>query len=286
MWGSGVLAGLPTRLLSALAAWVHHELDDQEAARELGISTDTLDELAAGGRDTHASAADEGPTRRGARPALGAVRHRPRPALQPRRRRGGRPAGGSRRGGAPPPTANRGPTVRTRHASTTTSSAGAPTSRPTASPPSSRWRPLPQVADHGPGEPRLHAPRGPPSRRARRAYASSWTSAPESRQSPTCIRSPSPRIRHARIVYVDNDPVVHAHAQALLASSPQGAWPSCEADATRPGGDLRVPGGPRHPGPGPARRALPRRPAALRDGRPGRARDPRALTTHWHPAAT
>ena len=42
MWGSGVLAGLSTRLLSALAAWVHHELDDQEAARELGISTDTL----------------------------------------------------------------------------------------------------------------------------------------------------------------------------------------------------------------------------------------------------
>jgi hypothetical protein len=42
MWGNGVLAGLPSRLLSALAAWVQHELDPEETARELTISSSTL----------------------------------------------------------------------------------------------------------------------------------------------------------------------------------------------------------------------------------------------------
>lgn len=42
MWGSGVLIGLPARLISALSAWVEHELDAEGTARELGISSGTL----------------------------------------------------------------------------------------------------------------------------------------------------------------------------------------------------------------------------------------------------
>jgi hypothetical protein len=38
----------------------------------------------------------------------------------------------------------------------------------------------------------------------------------------------------SRIVYVDNDPIVLAHARALLASSPQGATAYIEADARNP----------------------------------------------------
>jgi hypothetical protein len=38
----------------------------------------------------------------------------------------------------------------------------------------------------------------------------------------------------ARIVYVDNDPIVLTHAQALLTSSPQGATAYLEADLTEP----------------------------------------------------
>jgi hypothetical protein len=42
MWGNGVLSGLSPRLLSALVTWVHHELDMEETAEELGISGTTL----------------------------------------------------------------------------------------------------------------------------------------------------------------------------------------------------------------------------------------------------
>jgi O-methyltransferase involved in polyketide biosynthesis len=38
----------------------------------------------------------------------------------------------------------------------------------------------------------------------------------------------------SRIVYVDNDPVVHAHARALLASSPQGKTTYLDADLRDP----------------------------------------------------
>jgi len=45
----------------------------------------------------------------------------------------------------------------------------------------------------------------------------------------------------ARIVYVDNDPIVLAHAQALLDSTPQGRTAYIEADLTDPAAILKSP---------------------------------------------
>ena len=45
----------------------------------------------------------------------------------------------------------------------------------------------------------------------------------------------------ARIVYVDNDPIVLAHAQALLQSSPQGRTAYLQADLTEPDAILAAP---------------------------------------------
>ena len=64
----------------------------------------------------------------------------------------------------------------------------------------------------------------------RRASASSWTSAP------AC---PAPGNTHevtqraapgSRVVYADNDPIVLAHAKALVASAPEGACAYIDAD--------------------------------------------------------
>ncbi len=48
------------------------------------------------------------------------------------------------------------------------------------------------------------------------------------------MRSPSPSPREARVVYVDNDPMVLAHARALLASGPHGATDYIDADLRDP----------------------------------------------------
>ncbi|MET9177465.1 SAM-dependent methyltransferase [Kitasatospora aureofaciens] len=45
----------------------------------------------------------------------------------------------------------------------------------------------------------------------------------------------------ARVVYVDNDPIVLTHAQALLASTPEGRTAYVEADVTDPDGLLAEP---------------------------------------------
>lgn len=47
--------------------------------------------------------------------------------------------------------------------------------------------------------------------------------------------------RSARVVYVDNDPIVLVHAQALLASSPEGRTAYISADATDPTSILTAP---------------------------------------------
>ncbi|MFD8707542.1 SAM-dependent methyltransferase [Kitasatospora sp. NPDC059648] len=46
----------------------------------------------------------------------------------------------------------------------------------------------------------------------------------------------------ARVVYADNDPIVLAHAQALLTSTPEGRTAYVEADVTDPAGLLAEPG--------------------------------------------
>ena len=64
--------------------------------------------------------------------------------------------------------------------------------------------------------------------------ASSSTSAPACRAPTTCTRSPR-RVRpSARVVYVDNDPIVLAHANALLTGVPEGRTAYIHADLREP----------------------------------------------------
>jgi S-adenosyl methyltransferase len=49
------------------------------------------------------------------------------------------------------------------------------------------------------------------------------------------------RVPHSRVVYVDNDPMVSAHARALLTSRPEGATRYLEADLRDPRGILGHP---------------------------------------------
>ena len=73
---------------------------------------------------------------------------------------------------------------------------------------------------------------------ARRESASSWTSAPACQPPTTPTRSPSRSRPESRIVYVDNDPLVLAHARALLTSKPEGATAYIDADLRDPGAIL------------------------------------------------
>jgi SAM-dependent methyltransferase len=49
-------------------------------------------------------------------------------------------------------------------------------------------------------------------------------------------------VPEARVIYVDNDPLVLAHARALLAGTPQGVTDYIDADLHRPEDILRAPG--------------------------------------------
>ena len=69
---------------------------------------------------------------------------------------------------------------------------------------------------------------------ARPGYGSSWTSAPGCRPRTTPTRWPSRWRPESRIVYVDNDPLVLAHARALLTSSPEGSCDYLDADIRNP----------------------------------------------------
>ena len=57
------------------------------------------------------------------------------------------------------------------------------------------------------------------------------------------MRSPSRWHRESRIVYTDNDPMVLAHARALLASTPEGACAYLDADLRDTGKVLRAASG-------------------------------------------
>ena len=103
---------------------------------------------------------------------------------------------------------------------------------------------------------------------ARRASASSWTSAPACPPPTTPTRSPSAIAPESRIVYVDNDPLVLVHARALLTSTPRGATAYIDADLRDP--DTILQERRRDPGLRPAGRAdADRHPGPLRRRRRG-----------------
>ena len=56
-----------------------------------------------------------------------------------------------------------------------------------------------------------------------------------------------------RVVYVDNDPIVLAHARALMTSDPAGATAFIQADLRDPDTILADPALRQHPGPRPSR---------------------------------
>ena len=70
---------------------------------------------------------------------------------------------------------------------------------------------------------------------ANEGSASSSTSAPGCRRRTTPTRWRRPSAPESRVVYVDNDPIVLAHARALLTSSPEGATAYLDADIKDPG---------------------------------------------------
>src|SRR6516162_2675056 len=70
---------------------------------------------------------------------------------------------------------------------------------------------------------------------------SSWTSGPACPAPTTCTRWRRRRRPSPGWVYVDNDPIVLAHARALLTSTPQGRSAFIDADLCRPETILEAP---------------------------------------------
>ena len=92
----------------------------------------------------------------------------------------------------------------------------------------------PGIVDMARGRPRVSSAVSSGTWPERPASASSWTSARGCRRRTTPIRSRSVSRRRSRIVYVDNDPLVLAHARALLTSSPEGVCEYLDADIRNP----------------------------------------------------
>jgi hypothetical protein len=92
--------------------------------------------------------------------------------------------------------------------------------------------------------------------------------------------------RGARIVYVDNDPIVLAHARALLTSTREGRTAYIDADLRQPD-DIKAEPVPRDTGPDPTGRPDARGDPALRPRRPRSLRCRRVFaSTRCPPAAT
>ncbi len=234
MWGTGVLAGLSTRLLSALAAWVHHELDDREAARELGISSDTLTSwLREAGTLTHLPLTKDRPG--AVHDLLWAlyVTGRVRPASLAGGEGGGQqaepyetvsPVDGEPRTDRPHPARVYDYFLggRTNFAADRIVAQQSVEATPQVA----------MMARENRGF-MLRAARHLARRSGIRQFLDIGAGIPTE---PNLHQVAQSEDRSARIVYVDNDPVVHAHAQALLTSSPQGRAVFLRADANDPAG--------------------------------------------------
>ena len=165
------------------------------------------------------------------------------------------------------------PAWRTRPASTTTGSAARTTSPPTGRPPSGCWPSRPGCGC------RVRANRAFLGRAVRylageagiRQFLDIGTGIPAADNTHEVAQRVAP---DARVVYVDNDPIVLAHARALLRSTPQGATDYLQADLRDPGRSW----------PGGGRPGL--RPAGRRHAARGAAPDPglRGPVGHRGPA--
>lgn len=232
MWGSGVLAGLSPRLLSALAAWVHHELDDQEAARELGISRDTLSVwLREAGTLTHLPLAKDRPG--AVHDLLWAlyVTGRVRPTSLTGGETGGQQAGLPE---AETAAENEPRTDHPHSARVYDYFLGGRTNFAadrTAAQHSVEAAPQIALTARENRGFTLRAVRHIAGGEGVGQFLDLGAGIPTEPNLHQVAQSEDPS---ARVVYVDNDPVVHTHAQALLGSSSQGRTAFLLADATDP----------------------------------------------------
>ncbi|GGO52874.1 hypothetical protein GCM10012287_38190 [Streptomyces daqingensis] len=230
LWGSGVLAGLSPRLLSAVTTWVHHGLDDQEAARELGISGETLwGWLREAGTLTHLPLTKDRPA--AVHDLFWAlyVTGRVRPTSLTRGEAGGDGESRAQSGaaaGSEPRTDRLHPARvydyflggRTNFAADRTAAQEAVDAAPSVA----------MMARENRGF-MLRAARYIAGHAGVTQFLDLGAGIPTEPSLHQVVQSVEPS---ARVVYVDNDPVVHAHAQALLSSSPQGRTAFLLADAT------------------------------------------------------
>jgi hypothetical protein len=228
-WGAGVLDGLSTRLLSALTAWVQHELDDREAARELGISSETLlSRLREAGTLTHLPLTKDRPG--AVHDLLWALYVTGR--VRPLSLTGGE-AGGAQTGPQEPETPVEGEprTDRPHPARVYDYFLGGRTNFAADRIAAQQFVEVsPQIAVMA-RENRgflLRAARHLAGRAGVRQFLEVGAGIPTEPNLHQVAQSEDPS---ARVVYVDNDPVVRAHAQALLTSSPQGRTAFLEAEA-------------------------------------------------------
>ena len=124
------------------------------------------------------------------------------------------------------------PPSRTRPGCTTTTWAARTTSPPTGRPRKRAWPPGSRAASR-PGRTGRSSAGRCDSWSRRRASRSSLTSAPGCPPLTTCTRWRRPSSRRP-VVYADNDPLVLAHARALLTSSPAGRTAYIHADLRDP----------------------------------------------------
>ncbi|WP_314172457.1 SAM-dependent methyltransferase [Streptomyces winkii] len=243
VWGNGVLSGLSSRLISALATWVEHELDREETARALDISPATLASwLREAGTFTHLPLRKDRP---------GAV-HELLWALYT--------AGHVRPSTV---TGSEGEAARTGAAAVTEAAPGEDLAQPrtdTAHPArlydyflggrtnyAADRIAAQKTVEAAPGvavmarENRafmLRAARHLAAQAGIRQFLDLGAGIPTEPNLHQVAQAEAPA---ARVVYVDDDPVVQAHAQVLLGGSPAGRTAFLHADAADPAGVLSSP---------------------------------------------
>ncbi|SCK40656.1 SAM-dependent methyltransferase [Streptomyces sp. WMMB 322] len=241
-WGKGVLSGLPPRLLSALARWVGNELDREVTAQELGISGSTFGGwLREAGTFTHLPLRKDRP---------GAVHEllwalyttgRVRPSTVTGSE--GEPKPDGPHGNAQPPPAGIGqPRTdtphparlydyflggRTNYAADRAAAQQAVDAAPATAAMARENRAF-----------MLRAVRHLAGHEGIRQFLDLGAGIPTEPNLHQVVQAETPT---ARVVYVDDDPVVHAHAQALLTGSPLGRTSFLRADAADPSGVLASP---------------------------------------------
>ncbi|WP_246531038.1 SAM-dependent methyltransferase [Streptomyces bathyalis] len=238
-WGDGVLSGLPPRLLSALVTWVERELDPEATAEELGISTSTLGGwLREAGTFTHLPLRKDRPgavhellwalytTGRIHPSTITGSEGEAQPAGPDGRGQGAVAGVGQPRTDTPHPARLYDYFLggRTNYAADRIAAQQTVEATPTIAVMARENRAF-----------MLRAVRHLAGQEGMRQFLDLGSGIPTEPNLHQVVQAEAPS---ARIVYVDEDPVVHAHAQALLAGSPLGRTAFLRADAADPSGIL------------------------------------------------